>query len=101
MPTSLEVTGESGRIILTGKFDFSVHDEFRQTITKALENKTIHEIKVDLEKVTFMDSSAISLLLYLNEKASQQGKSVILANCPEPIREIFAIGGFDNILKIR
>lgn len=101
MPTTLEINGELGRMILAGKFDFSVHDDFRQIITKALDNKTIQSIQVDLADVTFMDSSAISLLLLLNEKATLQGKSVILINCHDPIREIFAIGGFDNILTIR
>lgn len=100
MPTSLEINGKVGRIILTGVFDFSVQDNFRQTIKNALNDETIKEIKVDMEAVTFMDSSAISLLLHLHEKASAQGKSVTLINCHDPIREIFSIGGFDNILTI-
>jgi anti-anti-sigma factor len=100
MPTLLEITGEVACIILTGVFDFSVQENFRQTIKEALNDERIREISVDMDAVTFMDSSAIGLLLLLNEKASSQGKTVVLVNCHDPVREIFSIGGFDSILKI-
>ncbi len=100
MPSLLVINGEVGKIILAGKFDYSVNEDFRQTITETLANKDIRKIQVDLAEVTFMDSSAISLLLLLHERASSKGVSVILVNCREPIREIFSIGGFDNILTI-
>lgn len=101
MPASLETNGTILRIILTGKFDFSVHDDFRQIISQALANETAKEIQVNMAELVFMDSSGISLLLLLNEKASLQGKTVVLTNCRDQIKEIFSIGGFDNILTIR
>lgn len=101
MPTSLEITGEVGCIILFGKFDFSVQDNFRQIIDEVAGNKKIKSIKVDMANVTFMDSSAISLLLLLNERSAAEGRSVTLINCRGSIREIFAIGGFDRILTIQ
>ena len=100
MSTSLEITGEVGRIILIGKFDFSVQDNFRQIIDETLSNGTIKDITVDMADVVFMDSSAIGLLLLLNERSKAEGKSLTLMNCHDPIREIFAIGGFDSILTI-
>lgn len=101
MPISVDINGEIGRIILAGKFDFAVQDEFRRVITETLDNKSIMEIQVDLADVTFMDSSAIRLLLQLNVNASLLGKSVIIVSCRDAIREIFAIGGFDSVLTIR
>lgn len=101
MPTSLEISGEVGCIILTGKFDFSVQDSFRKVIDETLNNENIKDITVDMANVTFMDSSAIGLLLLLNEKSMADGKSLTLINCHDPIREIFAIGGFDSVLTIQ
>ena len=101
MPISVVINGEIGRISLAGKFDYSVQDDFRRVISEALDNKTIKDIQVDLADVTFMDSSAIRLLLQLHMNASLLGKSVTMINCRTTIREIFAIGGFDNILTIR
>ena len=101
MPTLLEINGEAGCIILTGKFDFSVQDDFRQIIDETLNNEKLKHITVDMAGVTFMDSSAIRLLLLLNKKAVADGKSLTLINCHDPLREIFSIGGFDSVLKIR
>lgn len=101
MPTSLEITGTVGRIILTGAFDFSVQDGFRQIIGETLDNKKIKDIVVDMAGVTFIDSSAIRLLLLLNKNSAATGKSLALTNCREPLREIFSIGGFDTVLTIR
>jgi len=101
MPILLEITGEVGRIILTGIFDFSVQDNFRQVIDETLGKGKLKYITVDMAGVTFMDSSAIRLLLLLNKKAVSSGKSLTLINCHEPLREIFAIGGFDSVLTIR
>ena len=101
MPISVDINGEIGRISLAGKFDFAVQDDFRRVISEALDNNTIKDIQVDLAEVTFMDSSAIRLLLQLNMNASVIGKSVTLINCRDTIREIFAIGGFDSVLTIR
>ena len=101
MSTSLEINGEIGRIILTGAFDFSVQDNFRQIIDETLNNQKIKDITVDMAAVTFMDSSAIRLLLHLNKKAVAEGKTLTLINCHDPLREIFSIGGFDTVLTIR
>lgn len=101
MPISLEVNGKEGRIILVGVFDFSVHNDVRKIINETLSKEEIKNIIVDMAGVSFMDSSAIGLLLLLNEKAQADGKSVTVINCRDTIREIFSIGGFDKILSIQ
>ena len=101
MPTSLKITGEVGCIIPTGVFDFSMQDDFRRIIDETINNKETKGITVDMAEVTFIDSSAIRLLLLLDKKASAIGKSLTVINCHSGIREIFSIGGFDTILTIR
>ena len=101
MSTSLQISGEICRIIPTGIFDFSVQDDFRQIIDETINNKKIKKIIVDMADATFIDSSAIRLLLLLNKKASVVGKSLTVINCRSEIREILSIGGFDTILTIR
>jgi len=101
MPASIELNGNICKIVLTGKFDYSVHDDFQRVITDSLTGEDTREIHVDMSLVTFMDSSAISLLLQLNGKAIHQGKSLLLVNCNNNLREILAIGGFDSVLMIR
>lgn len=101
MSTSLQISGEVSRIIPAGIFDFSMQDDFRRIIDETISNKKIKHIIVDMTEVTFIDSSAIRLLLFLNKKAAAGGKSLTVTNCRSGIREIFSIGGFDTILTIR
>ncbi len=54
-----------------------------------------------MANVIFMDSSVIQALLWLQERATAAVKLVVLINCSDTLRELFAIGGFDNIFTIR
>jgi anti-anti-sigma factor len=101
MSISLEIRGEVGCIVLTDIFDFTVQDDFHQIMGEILNNNKINRIAVDMAAVTFIDSSGIRLLLLLNKNANSEGKSLILINCPDGLREIFSIGGFDSVLMIR
>ena len=101
MPTSVELSGELACIVLTGIFDYSVQDDFQQTINNVLNNNVVKEIQVDMMDLVFIDSSGIRLLLLLNQKAVADGKSVTLINCHDPVREVFFIGGFDAVFTIR
>ena len=101
MSISSEIRGEVGRIVLTEIFDFKVQDDFHQIMDEILNNNKIRQITVDMAGVTFIDSSGIRLLLLLNKNAVSAGKSLILTNCHDGLREIFSIGGFDSVLTIR
>ena len=101
MPARLEITGEVARIILTGNLDFSTQDDLRDVMDRAISNTTTKEIYVDMAETTFIDSSIIRSLLNLQELAHASKKSLSIWNCNTQIREIFAIGGFDQLFVIR
>lgn len=100
MPATVEFTGDMARLILSGDFDFSTQEDLSRAIDEVLSANAIREIQVDLIDATFIDSSVIRALLRLRESALQSGKSLSLWNCNEQIREIFAIGGFDQMFVI-
>lgn len=98
---ALEVTtlGKVTSISLSGDFDFSHQDTLEQTFEQVIETNPL-EIKIDLENTTFIDSSVIRMLLKLRDKALRNQSSLVIVNCNERIREIFVIGGFDQIFEI-
>ncbi len=100
MPAKVDVTGEIARIILSGDLDFSAQESLGEAIDRALSASAAKEIQVDMAGVTFIDSSVIRALLKLQERANAAQKSMSLWNCSEQIREIFMIGGFDQMLVI-
>jgi anti-anti-sigma factor len=101
MPATVEITGDLARLVLSGDFDFSTQEGLATAIEQILDANAIREIRVDLTDATFIDSSVIRALLRLRESALAQNKSLSLWNCNEQIREIFTIGGFDQLFVIR
>ncbi|HLO32169.1 MAG TPA: STAS domain-containing protein [Anaerolineales bacterium] len=100
MPAKVEITGEIARILLIGDLDFSTQGDLGDAIDHALSVANAKEIHVDMANTTFIDSSVISTLLKLQEIAAAQGKLLSIWNCNEHIREIFSVGGFDQMFVI-
>ncbi|HEX6269676.1 MAG TPA: STAS domain-containing protein [Anaerolineales bacterium] len=100
MPAIVETTGEIARIILSGAFDFSTQGNLGDAIDQALSMDGVKEIHVEMTNVTFIDSSVIRALLKLREAAVAHNKSLSIWNCNEQIREIFVIGGFDQMFVL-
>jgi anti-anti-sigma factor len=100
MPAKVEITGEVARILLSGDMDFSTQTNLAEAIDQALGTELAKEIHVDMAYVTFIDSSVIRALLKLRETAIAYDKPLSIWNCNDQIREIFTIGGFDQMFVI-
>jgi anti-anti-sigma factor len=100
MPAKVETTNEVARLVLSGDLDFSTQKDLADAMEQALRIETAKEIRVDMGDVAFIDSSVIRALLKFQENAVAENKSFSIWNCSKQIREIFAIGGFDQIFDI-
>ncbi|HLA07312.1 MAG TPA: STAS domain-containing protein [Anaerolineales bacterium] len=100
MPAKVEITGEIARIVLSGDLDFSTQGNLGDAFHQALSSEATKEIHVDMTDATFIDSSVIRALLKLRETAIAHDKLMSIWNCNEQIREIFVIGGFDQLFVI-
>jgi len=100
MSARVEIENSTARIILTGDLDYSTQSDIHSAIDTALETDSIKDIQVDFTNTTFLDSSVIRALLALQKRAAMDNKPLTLMKCNESIREIFIIGGFDQIFNI-
>lgn len=101
MTVTIEIQGNTANITLSGNIDYSLQDDLRRVNQRALTNEGVKEICVDFKDVTFLDSSVIRALLTLQKEADAAGKSLILLNCTNNLREVFEIGGFDRMFTFR
>jgi anti-anti-sigma factor len=101
MTITVEIHGPIASILLSGKVDYSTQEEIWNANYKALFADHVREIHVDFAKVTFMDSSIIRALLSLQGETDAKGKSLVLLNCSDYMREVFEIGGFDKMFTFR
>ena len=100
MPVTTSTSPNFTRINLSGEFDFASQDELKRVFEDAI-NATPPKIQLDMQKVTFIDSSVIRMFLKLHDTARKNKKSLTIMNCNERIYEIFTIGGFDQVFDIQ
>ena len=101
MTVAIEFHADTAIITLSGNIDYSLQEDLRRVNQKALSNPDVREICVDFKEVTFLDSSVIRALLTLQKEADAAGKSLVLLNCINNMREVFEIGGFDRMFTFR
>lgn len=101
MTASVQIDGSTGRLMLSGQFDFSAHRDFRQACDEVLAAEQVSEVLVDFQHVDYLDSSALGMLLLLKEKAAAAGKSLALVNCRDTVRQVLEIACFGKIFTIR
>lgn len=96
-------TVESGTevvLMLSGRFDITTHRDFRESYKPALQGGVNKTINVNMDQVAALDSSALGMLLLLNEKASAANIEVVISACPQNIMKILEIANFGKIFKI-
>ena len=85
-------------IAVKGRFDFGRHQEFRESYER-LPHKP-ESIVVDLKEATYLDSSALGMLLLLRDHAGGDNAQIRLLNCNSDVRKILAISNFEQLFQI-
>lgn len=87
-------------LTLAGRFDFNAHRDFRGSYEPALQNQAIKSLNLNMERVDYLDSSALGMLLLLQEKAKSAKVEVVISACPANIRKIIDVANFGKLFKI-
>ena len=85
-------------IAVNGRFDFSAHQDFR----KAYENVAgqPQKYRVDMRDATYLDSSALGMLLLLRDHAGGDDADIAIINCNDDVKKILTISNFDQLFSI-
>ena len=79
-----ETPGEGVRVVaLRGELDVATVPAFRDALTPAAEDSTVHTLVVDLVEVTFIDSTGLMTLLNALRRLVRRGGRLVLA-CSNP-----------------
>ena len=85
--------------ILQGNFDSSHSEEFR-AFYDGVSVSNHSQYTVNFEKVDYIDSSALGMLLILQEYANDRNVRMVLSNCSKIILDIFSTTSFDKISRL-
>lgn len=90
--------GRTLKINIEGRFDFSSHQEFRESYEATGDRPA--EYLVDMGSTTYLDSSALGMLLLLRDYAGGDNAQVQIVNCNPDVRKILSISNFEQLFKI-
>ncbi|MNF59592.1 MULTISPECIES: STAS domain-containing protein [unclassified Pseudomonas] len=96
--TEVSADGQKLTISIKGRFDFAKHQEFRDSYEKL--DDQLSSVVVDLKDATYLDSSALGMLLLLRDHAGGDESDVRLVNSSTDVRKILAISNFDKLFDI-
>jgi anti-anti-sigma factor len=86
-------------LILHGEADVAVADDIVALGTLSLSEPTTQALILDLETVTFMDSTAIGAMIRLRNLATDSGKHLQLAHLPGCVRHVLTLTGLADIFQ--
>jgi anti-anti-sigma factor len=92
--------GNTGVLSLSGRFDFNDHRSFKESYGAYLTDPTLQQIEVNMGEISYLDSSALGMLLVLREKAIAGGKKVSLRNPNPTVMQILDIANFQKLFTI-
>jgi anti-anti-sigma factor len=85
-------------IVISGRFDFGAHQQFRDAYETAHPKPSAFVI--DLKGTTYLDSSALGMLLLLRDHAGGEDSHVDIVNSNSDVRKIFGISNFNKLFNI-
>lgn len=87
-------------IRLDGELDHHTAEELRELASKAIEEKDIRHIVLNLEQLSFMDSSGLGVILGRYKQIKQlHGEMVVCAVSPA-IRRLLDMSGLFKIIRL-
>jgi stage II sporulation protein AA (anti-sigma F factor antagonist) len=87
-------------IRLKGELDHHTAEELKKRASAAIEKDAIKHIVLNLEELTFMDSSGIGVILGRYKQIKQnQGEMVVCAISPS-MKRLFEMSGLFKIIKL-
>ena len=93
-------TKEGSRLTVTleGSLDATTAYQFDHELMSSLDGIT--ELTLDMEKLDFVSSAGLRVLLSAQKTMNNQGKMEIINVCDD-VMDIFVVTGFANALTIR
>ena len=90
--------GKKLKISVKGRFDFGKHQEFRNSYERVDPEPNSYEL--DLKETTYLDRSALGMLLLLRDHAGGDDSDIRVVNPNSDVRKILAISNFDKLFDI-
>ncbi|WP_312092430.1 anti-sigma F factor antagonist [Niallia sp.] len=96
----LEVKNNVLCIRLSGELDHHYAEELRTKATTAIESYNIRHIILNLEHLSFMDSSGLGVILGRYKQIKQLGGEMVICAISPSVQRLFDMSGMFKIMKL-
>ncbi len=96
----LEVKHNVLCIRLAGELDHHTAEDLRQKVTSVLERKEINHILLNLENLSFMDSSGLGVILGRYKQVKNTGGEMVVCSISPPVKRLFDMSGLFKIIRL-
>lgn len=95
-----EPLGQRMTVVIAGELDHCAAPQIRQMLDELLADETVTHLVLDLENLTFMDSSGIGVLLGRLRTLQARGGSLSVKNMQPPVEKLFRLSGLQRVIGI-
>ena len=97
---SEEALGDGRHVVaVRGEIDLFTAPELKKTLQEAIESGATRVV-VDLSETTFLDSTALGVLIGAVKRLRQRDGTLVIVNTDANIQKTFEITGLDQIFTI-
>jgi len=96
--STMSDSGEQLTILIDERFDFSLHQQFREAYSNIITKNTTYLL--DLSKTNYMDSSALGMILLLKDHVQLYEGILIISQPNETVQKILEIAQFHRLMTI-
>jgi stage II sporulation protein AA (anti-sigma F factor antagonist) len=96
----MEIRNDVLCIRLSGELDHHAADSLREQATEMLESSGVRHIVLNLENLTFMDSSGLGVILGRYKHVKQLHGEMIVCAISPPIKRLFDMSGLFKIIRL-
>ncbi len=101
MSVKIEVQSDRVTAYLEGELDHHAAAPIRQQIDEAVLEHKPKKLVIDFDKLTFMDSSGIGLVMGRYKTAAEVGATLTVCNISAQVYKVMRLSGIDRIAVIR
>lgn len=96
---NMETKGDVLCIRLSGELDHHTAEELKERATIAIEKHNVKHILLNLEKLSFMDSSGLGVILGRYKQIKQQKGEMVVCAISPAVKRLFEMSGLFKIIQ--
>lgn len=97
---NLETKKDVLLIRLKGELDHHTAENLRNKVSDEIEKNNIHHIVLNLEELTFMDSSGLGVILGRYKQIQSQGGEMVVCSISPAVKRLFEMSGLFKIIRL-